>query len=222
MPEITKKPEISRSLEDYLAAIWQVIQEKRFARVKDIAALRDVKPGSVSPAMAKLARLGLIVYERREFILLTPLGAEIAGDLIRRQRLLKEFFKDILKLPATESTEQACAVEHCLTEEATARLEDLILFIRSRSDKEIFEPASSTQREFTIASMSPGQEATVRLIHAQGDLHHQLIDMGLLPDSKIKLVSQTDAAPASYLIALQGFEISLSAEQAAAVVVSIQ
>lgn len=221
MPEIAQKPELSRSLEDYLVAIWSLIQEKQFARVKNIAAYRGVKPGSVSPALAKLAKLELIVYERREFVLLTPMGTEIATTLIRRQQLLKEFFEKILKISAPLAQQQACAVEHCLSEESTVRLEELIHFLRSSENNGIFAAPKKQADEVSISALSPGQEGTVRLIRARGELHHQLIDMGLLPDSKIKLVDKTNEHVPAYLVALQGFEITLTHEQAQAVVVSM-
>lgn len=225
MREITQKQDLSRSLEDYLVAIWSVIQEKQVARVKDIAAYRGVKPGSVSPAMAKLSQMGFIVYERREFIQLTSKGAKIASDLVYRKQLLEKFFEDVLKLPSPLAKEHACAIEHCFTEQSTQRLAGLIQFIQSNKSSDIFSsilPSNAPSRsELTIASMTPGQEGVIRLISAQGDLNYQLIEMGLLPDSKIHLVAMPDGVSLEYVVSLQGFEITLNLEQANAVVVSM-
>ena len=63
---ITKFPEMSQPLEDYLETIYLLVQEHGFARVRDIARARDVKAATVSIALRKLAELDLVRYERRE------------------------------------------------------------------------------------------------------------------------------------------------------------
>ncbi|MBN2715682.1 MAG: metal-dependent transcriptional regulator [Deltaproteobacteria bacterium] len=225
MPEITPEnldfPELSASLENYIATIHKLSQTHGTIRVKDIAAMRQVKPGSVSPAMQRLSRLGLIDYTRRESISLTVRGRAIAETLIRRQRLLTDFFEEILKIPSAAAQTQAEAVAHCLTAQSTARLEGLIRFVRTSSNDGIFSFASAQSLEITIAEMMPGQTATVRHIRAQGELNHQLIDMGLLPDSSIQLISGALGITPTFVVALQGYEITLSSEQANAVVVSL-
>ena len=229
-PEMLDFPDLSPSLQDYLLAIRTLIRSasddslpitEGVARVKDIAQLRKVKPGSVSPAMVRLSRLGLIAYERRESITLTPKGLAISERLFRRQQLLTEFFEEILKIPGPQATAQAAAVAHCLTDQSTARLEGLIRFVRSHSNDEIFTPGTIVLPEITIAEMIPGQRGTVRHIRAQGELNHQLIDMGLLPDSSIQLISGALGITSTFVVALQGYEITLSSEQANAVVVSL-
>lgn len=220
-PEKTDTPELSRSLEEYLVAIGRLVAENQVARVKDIAAIRGVKPGSVSPAMARLSKLGYIAYERREAIKLTPEGAVLFEKLTRRQLLLKEFFENILSIPSESAQVQAEQVAHCLTEQSTARLEGLIRFIHSNGSEGIFAPSAIESLEITIAEMIPGQNGTVRHIRAQGELSHQLIDMGLLPDAGIQLISGALGITPEFVVALQGYEITLTSEQANAVIVSI-
>ena len=60
---------LSSSLEDYLETVYQLVKEHKFARVRDIAKARNVKAGSVSPALKRLAELfsdGEIDYRRLE------------------------------------------------------------------------------------------------------------------------------------------------------------
>ncbi|MBN2525560.1 MAG: metal-dependent transcriptional regulator [Deltaproteobacteria bacterium] len=229
MPETTPEspdfPRLSSSLEAYLKAIWQVLHrsspDSHFARVKDIAAIRGVKPGSVSPAMGKLAKLGLIVYERRNSISLTDNGKAIAEKLAHREQLLNEFFEDILQIPGPQARDQAIAVQHCLSDASTLRLERLIKHIRQQSEADIFLPSPTTSVEVTISEMVPGQRGIVRHIRAHGELNHQLIDMGLLPDSNIRLISGSMESSTTFVVALQGFEITLTNDQASAVVVTL-
>ena len=45
---------LTAALEDYLETIYQLVRKQSFARVRDIAKARDVKAGSVSPALKRL------------------------------------------------------------------------------------------------------------------------------------------------------------------------
>src|SRR5512147_1179438 len=114
--------EISSSLEDYLETIYLLVQEQGFARVKDVARARDVKAASVSIALRRLAELELVRYERREYIALTPEGEKAGRRVFSRHRLLTRFFQEVLSMKPEAASEQACAMEHSLTDEAMDRL----------------------------------------------------------------------------------------------------
>jgi DtxR family Mn-dependent transcriptional regulator len=122
---------LSSSLEDYLETIYLLVQEHGFARVKEIAAARDVKAPSVSIALRRLAEQDLVRYERREYVVLTESGERLARRVYSRHRLLTRFFAEILQMPAEAAAEQACALEHGLTDEAMAGLARFFEFLGS-------------------------------------------------------------------------------------------
>ena len=113
---------LSPSLEDYLETIYQLVQEGHFARVKDIARSRAVKPGSVSPALKKLSDLGLVKYVQREYVGLTPEGEREARRVFSRHTVLTRFFHEILHMGPLAAEEQACSMEHSLSNEGMDRL----------------------------------------------------------------------------------------------------
>ncbi len=122
-------PQLSRSLEDYLETIYELLRDRREARVRDIAEARGVKAGSVSPALKRLAAMGLVDYAQREHIGLTPLGERVARRVHDRHRLLERLFEDVLRMPADQAQPVACAMEHSLTPAAMDRLAAMIRFI---------------------------------------------------------------------------------------------
>jgi DtxR family Mn-dependent transcriptional regulator len=126
--------ELSQSLEDYLETIYELVRDKKFARVKEIAQLRAVRPGSVSPAMRRLADLGLIRYEQREYIDLTPAGQEQAQSVLARHELLLQFLHDVLLMPKDLAQADACALEHSLSPLATRRLAGLLEYLTGESE----------------------------------------------------------------------------------------
>jgi DtxR family Mn-dependent transcriptional regulator len=203
---------MSSPLEDYLETIYLLVQEHGFARVKDIAKARSVKAATISIALRKLAFSDLVSYERREYIGLTPKGEEAARRILARHRLLTRFFEEVLKMPAAAASQQACAMEHSLTDDAMDRLERFFEFlgncpkvsatfrrcpVGASPGDDAGCPTTAGKRTrcalnnevkcMSLADLSPGQRAVVTQITATGALRQRLLDMGILPETPIDL-----------------------------------
>jgi DtxR family Mn-dependent transcriptional regulator len=203
---------MSSPLEDYLETIYLLVQEHGFARVKDIAKARDVKAATVSVALRKLAESELVEYERREYIGLTSKGEEAARRILTRHRLLTRFFEEVLKMSPHAASEQACAMEHSLTDEAMDRMVSFFellgccpsvvellqrcpAWVHSEGGKQRAGQAGncahcaheSEVNSMSIADLKPGQRATVLHIAATGALRQRLLDMGILPETIIDM-----------------------------------
>lgn len=129
-----KNTTISSSLEDYLEAIAEIIEEQGHAHTKEIADHLKVKMPSVTNALQALSVRGLIHYQSHSPVFLTPAGAETAAVIRHRHNALRNFFCDILKLPANESNDAACKVEHIIGEKVTSRIVLLSEAIAVRED----------------------------------------------------------------------------------------
>jgi DtxR family Mn-dependent transcriptional regulator len=225
-----KTAPLSRSLEDYLETIYELVRDHKVARVKDIAGARGVKPGSVSPAMRRLADAGLIRYEQREYIDLTPRGERLARRVLARHNLLTRFFSEILLMDADEAEADACAMEHNLSDEGMDRLTRLFEFFKTcpEKDRRVLErfqqsPGIGTRGaasggEITLADLEPGESGVVSKVRARGALRTRLLDMGILPDVEIE-VTRVDPSRRRHHIQLQGFDISLEQREARAVLI---
>ena len=117
---------ISRSVEDYLEAIYELVCEKGYARTRDIASKLGVKPPSVTEMLQKMGRQGLIIYKRYHEVQLTEKGEKLAKSVIKRHRLLKEFLM-LLGLDEKIAEEDACEMEHSIH---TKTVERLALFMQ--------------------------------------------------------------------------------------------
>jgi len=122
---------LTPALEDYLETIFALVRETGMARVRDIASARGVKAGSVSPALARLAALGLVRYARREYVSLPGQGEAEARRVTARHTVLTHFFQEVLQLPVAVAERDACAIEHSLSDETMDRLVRLFEFLRS-------------------------------------------------------------------------------------------
>ncbi len=228
---------ISSSLEDYLETIYLLQRDHGFARVKEIAAARDVKAASVSVALRKLAEVKLVRYERREYINLTPEGENTARSIFSRHRLLKRFFCDVLQMSLDGADEQACALEHSLTDEGMDRLVRFLEFLNNCpsivSDfKKCLEQdecpkAGSAECEHcnyakevhrTVASLDAGEPVIVSTITASDQMRQHLLNIGILPGSRLE-VEKRSKNGASITIRVHKTSLTITAEEAAAIIV---
>ena len=128
---MTKKEQLSESLEDYLETILELQTKKTVARSKDIAEKLNIKRGSVTGMLKKLAENKLVNYEPYGYVTLTPEGKKIAKEIERRHIFLKDFFLRILKLDDETAERTACHIEHAMDKQTFNRFRDFIKKIES-------------------------------------------------------------------------------------------
>lgn len=108
---------MTKSLEDYVEAIYRLAQDGGRARVVDVAAMLHVKMPSVNNAVKELARLKLVKYEKYRELILTEEGIAVARKVYEHHTLLRDFLLS-LGVSAENAENDACAMEHILSEES--------------------------------------------------------------------------------------------------------
>jgi DtxR family Mn-dependent transcriptional regulator len=235
---------LTGSLEDYLETIFELVRDRKFARVKDIAKARNVKAGSVSPAMRRLADLGLIEYVEREYIDLTPAGEVEARRIYAKHQLLTRFFTNILKMSRKTAEADACAVEHSLSDEGMDHIVRFFEFLQGCPEGEklmnrflecslVHDDVPECKVDcpmkksggilqgrplISIWALEPGEQARICQILGAGEIRQQLLEKGIMPDVTLEMertIPENDRA----LIRLQGFQLSLEREEAESVMV---
>ncbi len=123
-------PSLTPTQEDYLAAIFSLVQQNGQARSNAIANTLGVSKSTVPAALKCLADRGLIVYKPYSPIRLTPEGHETGKRIAHRNFVLHEFFIKVLQLPEQEAKETACRVEHAVSDDTVLELGRFIFFLR--------------------------------------------------------------------------------------------
>ena len=118
----------SERTEDYLEALSFIIDEKGFAKVKDIAEYLSVSPSSVTEMFQKLKQQQYINYEKYRGVTLTKKGKNIAIKTKRKHETLREFLC-ILGVPEQIANEDACRIEHVVNSETMKRLTCFVEFV---------------------------------------------------------------------------------------------
>ncbi len=117
----------SQSAEDYLERIQELMEEKGYARVVDIASSLKVKQASVTSMVQKLAEQGYLNYEKYRGLILTDKGRTVALRIQERHATLSRFFS-LLGLDAATQQADIEGIEHHLSPETVTCLADLAEF----------------------------------------------------------------------------------------------
>ncbi len=122
----TSKKNLTPTMEDYLEAVYNLSQEKRVVRVKDIAKKLGVKMPTVTSMLKTLSEKGMIDHEKYEYLELTGKGSDIGSQIDQRHQTLKTFLIDILQIDHDQADKDACKMEHAVS---PATLERIVVFM---------------------------------------------------------------------------------------------
>ena len=109
----------------YLESILVLTKRKSDVRSIDISEYMGFSKPSVSRAIGLLRQGGYIEVSPDGYICLTPAGREKAEDIYARHNVIKEF---LVSLGVEEKTasEDACRIEHHISEESVAAIKKFI------------------------------------------------------------------------------------------------
>lgn len=126
---------INEASENYLEAILVLERNEEQVRMSDIAKMLNVSKPSVNKAMGILKDAGYILQEKYGTILLTEEGRQYAEKVYARHRLFKRFFIEILGIEESVAEEDACHMEHCVSDETMEKLDAFLTQILNEQKK---------------------------------------------------------------------------------------
>jgi DtxR family Mn-dependent transcriptional regulator len=109
-------------VEQYLAAVYDLTVDGGVAKTSNIADKMGVTPASATEMIQRIASEGYLSYEKYKGAVLTDKGMRIARRIKRKHRLLERFLVDVLGANKEEYHEEACRLEHVLTDESERKL----------------------------------------------------------------------------------------------------
>lgn len=117
---------IRESGEDYLETILILHKKTGFVRSIDIANELGYSKPSISRAVGILKSDGYINVEKNGQIVLTESGKLKAEQVYDRHLMLRRFLSEILGVSAENSEQDACRIEHILSDETYSKLKNFI------------------------------------------------------------------------------------------------
>jgi Mn-dependent DtxR family transcriptional regulator len=115
-------PPLSRSVEDYLKAIWSLVERGEAASTSNIAQALDVQPASVSGMVKRLAEAGWVEHLRYRGVTLTDEGNREALRIVRRHRVLETYLSRRLGYSWDDVHAEAERLEHAASDDLIDRM----------------------------------------------------------------------------------------------------
>lgn len=111
------------SSEMYLKTILILEVNKGEVHAKEIADVLEVSKASVTKAISSLKRKDFITQDNYGPVFLTEAGRQVARHIIYKNRLLSRYLEIDLNLCAKDAKENACRMEHIVTNEMLEAIE---------------------------------------------------------------------------------------------------
>src|SRR5215211_5645318 len=117
---------LTRSVEDYLKAIYRLSPEGRFASTSGIAHLLELSAPSVSGMVKRLSEHGLLEHVPYKGVQLTPEGRRAALRMLRRHRLIEAYLVAFLGYTWDTVHDEAERLEHAVSDTLVERMANAV------------------------------------------------------------------------------------------------
>jgi DtxR family Mn-dependent transcriptional regulator len=117
-----RREKTSVSQEDYLKAIWEIIQEEQVPISARLAEELGVTPPAVTAALKRMTRDDYLTVARDGRIQLTRKGRGVAQHLALRHQLAEKLLTEVIGLEWSKAHDEAERLEHGISPEVEALL----------------------------------------------------------------------------------------------------
>ncbi len=205
--------------QNYVKAIYRLQSHGRPVSTSSLADSLGVTPASVSGMLRKLSRAKMVSHHRYKGVHLTRRGRRAALDVLRRHRLMELFLVEILGFSWDHVHQEAERLEHAVSDEVLARIDELLGFPRFDPHG---SPIPSSQGELNdsrgtrLDRMESGQRGTICEVRDDEPLILQhLSKIGLIPRARV-LIREVLPFDGSVVVQIAGRKHSVSAKLASA------
>ena len=235
MVSVMADAKISENIEEYLEVLYRNGSNGEQVSTTTLSKELGIAPGSVTQMLKKLENLGYINYIPYKGATLTDEGMKIAQKITRKHRILEKFLIDILKIKEENVHDQACEMEHTLSDEAERALCTMLNNPDLCPDNHIipacdfdFESCKQcySQKDFdqiinrkfnllSISELTSNTNGTISFIRGNNELLGDIADLNIAVGHKIEYVFDENGNDDDYLIVIDdGRKLNISLEMA--------
>ena len=186
---------ITRSVEDYLKAVFELTRNGGRASTTDLAEMLEVTPASVTGMMQKLSATDppLLKYKKHKGVALTRDGEKVALETIRHHRLIEMFLYETLGYSWDEVHEEADRLEHVISEDFEERI---ARFLGNPTHDPHGDPIPTRDlklppsSDIRLSELRPDDVARVKRVRDEDpELLRHLSSLGLKPPASVQVMS---------------------------------
>ena len=182
---------LSVAIQDYLKEIYKLQSAGERPTTTAIARRMGVAPSSVTSMLKKLTVLGFAQHAPYRGVSLTETGEGIALEIVRHHRLIEMYLAETLGLPIDALHAEADRLEHVLSEELEARIDEQLGYpTHDPHGDPIPDAGLKVERSSLrpLADLEPGEKATVRRVpDGDADLLRYLAELTLVPGRRVTM-----------------------------------
>lgn len=186
-----EKNSISEESEEYLEAIYRLEQRDGSAKTMQLANQLKVMPGSITNTIEHLEKHRLVTHEPYKGVKLTEKGRKLALKIIRRHRLAERLLTDVLHLDWSNVHDEACKLEHNLSETIVKPLEKALGNPQTCPHGNPIPSELGKMNEAKselLISLNPGEGGVIsKITEEKHDLLQYLATLGLVPGASVKI-----------------------------------
>lgn len=184
---------LSRSVEDYLKAIFGLSTDGEPASTSSIADALDIQPASVTGMVKRLAEAGLLRHVPYRGVRLTDAGERAALKVLRRHRVIETYLCERLDYAWNDVHAEAERLEHAASDELVDRMATAL---GSPSHDPHGSPIPTPAGELEamqLATLADAERGTTVRIHEvrdqEGDELRSMAAQGLVPGVALQVDS---------------------------------
>ncbi|UTB32936.1 MAG: DtxR family transcriptional regulator [Methanobacterium sp. ERen5] len=239
---MSENKKLSSNIEEYLETIYKLSQKDEDVKTSKISKDLGITQASVSEMLKKLDKLEYVKYSQYKGARLTDKGLKTAQKVTRKHRLLERFLHDILKLKDNLLHDQACEMEHSLSDEAERAMCQVLEYpdkcpgdsvipacdlkftscdeCMNRREEEVNEVGKRNENLIPILDLKDHQKGKVSFIRGDYKVIRRLLDMGITIGAFISVVK---IAPLSgpVEVAIRGSKLAIGRDIACNVFVEL-
>jgi DtxR family transcriptional regulator, Mn-dependent transcriptional regulator len=210
----------------YLEAIYYMEAEGEPVRSARLADWLSVSRPTVTVALRRMTRDGMVRLNGRKEIELTERGRQAAAAIVRRHRIMERWLTDALGLDWVTADEEAARLEHAVSDVVERRLwESLGQPTSCPHGNPIPGYAEVREGEVRLSTLVEGSEAAVRRISEVAEreapaLLRYLLERRLVPGAGLDVL-EVDPVGRTLRVRVAEREITLSHETAGKVWVDV-
>jgi DtxR family transcriptional regulator, Mn-dependent transcriptional regulator len=185
----TAQPSITRSVEDYLKAIFLLEAKGQPATTSDIALQLELSAPSVSGMIKRLSDQGLIEHAPYKGVLLTAPGRRVALRMLRRHRIIEAYLVGFLGYSWDTVHDEAERLEHAVSEVLIERMATALGNPRFDPHGDPIPDQDGAMDELVytpLAEIPTGETAEIRrVVTSQAERLRYLKHSGLTPGTRV-------------------------------------
>lgn len=196
MPSTT--PGLSRSVEDYLKAIYGLTERGEAASTSAVAERLAVQPASVTGMVKRMAESGLLEHVPYRGVRLTAAGHREALKVLRRHRIIETYLCERLGFAWDDVHGEAELLEHAASDRLVEHMAAALQF-PSHDPHGAPIPTSAGEIEetdfTTLAEAAPGTDLRVRAVRDEDPARLRTMEaQGLTPGVRVRVAPVQDVA----------------------------